>query len=377
MPGKTSEWRAVRSIHLQGGCRAVNGLNPKVQLEPLASNGQIASLTTPTYHGVFALLQGAGFLVLGADFYFDPAQTDSRRLPDWRTYHKLGLSTWPCAEQADQWSFVAHAAIQRKNGKLWDVASRICHQLRTCDWRVRQISECYRDQLSATVLAGKFKDGLRFVDGFTSVGYLAIQAFLMDACVLRDYLAEYRALLLSQEDKFTFRSKITGMAALKKKYLDKTDSNIPVDTFLRDATSPEGWLYELGKYRDLVVHVAPLASAGKSLYAMCKAIELDGGAALPSIKLPIPSAPHKISDARTSGTYFDDSELNFARFKNALKDYSSTLDGLEYAHSTLGRLAHLAWHLSFISPIKPEIPEVTEADIIEIESDAVWNSDES
>jgi len=300
---------AVRSIHLQGGCRA-NDLGGKLQLELTASNGKTAVLTPPTFHHAYGVLTRAGFTVVGADFYFEVAQADGRRLPDWRAYHHLGRTSWPCAEQADNWSFIAHAAILQKNRLLWDVASRVRHQLRSCDWRLRQISECYRDQLHSKVRNSQFVDGQRFDDGFTWLAYLAIQAFLVDACVLRDYLAEYRALILTQTGSVTFNGKVTRIGSLKKQCLSKGPLNIPVDQAMKKATEPGGWLHLLGSYRDLVVHYAPLASAGKSLYAVCRPLRLDAETTLPAIKLPIPPDPDKISAGRTSGAHFDDPEQN-------------------------------------------------------------------
>src|SRR5438105_3706009 len=87
------------------------------------------------------------------------------------------------------WRQIAHAAFKAKRGRLWDSASRIAHQLRVCGWRLRQVSEAYRDQLWARS-DGKFAAGQHFQDQFTWLVYLAIQSFLLDACILRDYIAE-------------------------------------------------------------------------------------------------------------------------------------------------------------------------------------------
>lgn len=369
-------WPAVRSIHLQGGCRS-NDVENMLQLEPVASNGEIASFQTPGYAAAYGLLSKAGFQIIGVDFYTEVEQADGRRLPSWRAYRHIGSTNWPCAEQADTWSFLAHSAIREKNGLLWDVASRISHQLRTCDWRLRQVSECYRDQLSATVRTQRFLDGRRFYDGFTWLGYLAIQAFLVDACVLRDYLAEYRGLILTQAGQHTFRRKITRISSLKTYYLDKVTLSVPVDQVLGKATEPGGWLYLLGTYRDLVVHSAPLARAGRDLYAVCKALPLDAAKTLPSIKLPIPPDPESIAKSRSSGAYWEDPEQNFARFRNALENPDVALDGLQYAHAALGHLSLLAIQLAAISPVKPEMPALTDKDIIQIEIVKGGNDDET
>ncbi len=376
MSATSSEAPAVRSIHLQGGCRA-NDVGGRLQLELLASNGRHAEVIPPSFHHAYGVLRRAGFLIVGADFFFEIEQADGRRLPSWRAHHPIRGTSWPCADQADKWSSIAHSAIRQKNGLLWDVATRISHQLRTCDWRLRQVSEAYRDQLHAKVRTGKFADGLRFFDGFTWLGYLAIQAFLVDACVLRDYLAEYRALVLTQSGQRTFTSKITRIASLKRQYLSKDQLTTPVDQQMQKATEAGGWLHLLGEYRDLVVHYAPLASAGQDLYALCTKIPLDAQKTLPSIKLPIPSDPDKISAARTSGAHVDDPEQNYARFLNAMKDPESALDGLGYAHSVLGHLSVLASELAAVSPVKPETRVLTDEDVLDfkiIESGGENNS---
>jgi hypothetical protein len=360
-----SEAPAVRSIHLQGGGRA-NDVGGLLQLELLASNGRHAELIPPSFHHAYGALRRAGFLVVGADFFFEIEQADGRRLPSWRAHHSFRGTSWPCAEQADKWSFIAHSAIRQKNGLLWDVATRVSHQLRACDWRLRQVSEAYRDQLHAKVRAEEFADGKRFFDGFTWLGYLAIQAFLVDACVLRDYLAEYRALVLSQSGEKVFTSKITRIASLKKQYLSRGQLAASVDQQLQQATEAGGWLRLLGGYRDLVVHYAPIASAGQDLYALCIRIPLDAQITVPSIKLPIPPDPDKISAERTSGAHVDDPEQNYARFLNAIKDPGSALDGLGYAHSVLGHLSVLASGLAALSPVKPEMPVLTDEDIFDI-----------
>jgi hypothetical protein len=360
------EWKAVRSVHLQGGCRAFNGLNNSVELRPIASNGKTAAIATPTYPALFGILEQAGFLVIGTDFYFGPEQTDGRRLPEWRSYNVVAGSVWPCIDQADKFSFIAHAAIKNKNGELWDVARRITYLLRTCNWRVRQISDAYHQQLSAYIRAKSFTAGTKRNDEFTWLGYLAIQSFLTDACTLRDYLAEYRALILSQAGTIAAKPRITKMASLISHYLNKSVPVAPVDKILSAATAVGGWLYEIGSLRDLAVHVAPLADADKNLYAVCKSVPIDSQTTLPSIKLPIPAEPAKIAESRYSGARFDDPQLNFARFSNALENPDAALDGLEFAHSSLGRLASLASELSAISPLLPEMPHLTPTDIIDL-----------
>jgi hypothetical protein len=260
---------------------------------------------------------------------------------------------------------MAHGAFQEKQGALWDIASRVRYQLRTCEWRLRQISEAYWKQLNAVVRNEGFKANRRFKDGFTWLGYLALQSFLVDACVLRDYLAEYRALILPSPEVGAERPKIRLMASLKKLYLDKLTSAGAIDQELREGTGPAGWLHRLSSYRDLVVHYAPLASAGKTLYAVCIALPIGGQAPVPTVKFPLPADPEIIKADRSTGAYLEDPALNYARFLNALEDPGTALDGMHYAHLTLGQLGKLAADLSALSPVKPSIPHFTNKDMLD------------
>ncbi len=366
MTDQAGELPPIRAIHLQGGCRA-HDVGNLLHLEPRASNGGVATYEPPSYGGAYKVLHNRGLQVVGVDFYEDLEQAQGRLPPKWRSLHLTGVPGWHCAKQADVWSFLAHSAIKQSNGLLWDVASRISQQLRVCDWRLRQISESYSNQL-ARVVHTKDTEGTRgFFDPLTWLAYLALQGFLVDACVLRDYLAEYRALLLAQSGAFTFSGKITTASSLRKHYLKVTELHAPVDQGLRVATDSGGWLQVLGAYRDLVVHCAPLASAGHDMYAVCVPLTLGDGVTLPSIKLPIPSDPALIAKRRTTGEYFEDPEQNYARFKNALADPATAQDGLLYSHSALGQLSLLAAQLAGISPVTPQMPVLTDKDNISVQ----------
>ncbi len=362
-----SDGRPVRCFHLGGGGRAFDTPGLRLGLIPPLTHGACATLSVPRFHAAYAVLQQSGLHVIGIDFYTTPEQADGRQPLDWRAFHPAGASEspWSCADQAAKWSFIAHAAFQEKQGPLWDVASRVRHQLRTCEWRLRQVSDAYWQQLDAVVRNQGFKENRRFKDGFTWLGYLALQAFLVDACVLRDHLAEYRALILPPAETNGGRPKIRLMASLKKHYLDRLASPQAVDHELLQATEPAGWLHRLSSYRDLVVHHAPLANAGKTLYALCLPFPIGDQAPLPTIKFPLPADPEVIKADRSTGAYLEDPELTYARFLNALEDPHSALDGMHYAHLTLGQLAKLAADLSMLSPVKPVMPNLTEKDMLD------------
>jgi hypothetical protein len=53
-------------------------------------------------------------------------------------------------------------------------------------------------------------------------------------------------------------------------------------------------------------------------------------------------------------------------FRDALADPRVALDGLHYAHATLGKMVALAADLSALMPVKPVMPHLTNKDLLEI-----------
>src|SRR5208282_747723 len=139
MNSNPNGWLAVRIVHLPGGCRAVNGFDPRVEFEPLAVNGKTAAITTREYATLFADLHTLGLKPFGVDFYSSDLEARGLVPPEWRPYHRWPDTAWPCSDEAERWSHIGHAAFSRKNARLWDIGSRIAHQMRVCSCRLRQI----------------------------------------------------------------------------------------------------------------------------------------------------------------------------------------------------------------------------------------------
>ncbi len=276
--------------------------------------------------------------------------------PEWRSINPTAYPPWLCTDQGHNWSFIANAAFIQKDGLFYDIASRISHQIRACEWRLRQLSEAYSDQLNGRLFSKSFKPNDRFLDGYTSLCYLALQSFLVDACTLRDYLSEFYSEAMIRKDDPS-APKITALSGLLKFWRSQPPQD-KAGVELRASSLPDNWLYELGAYRDLVVHVAPLANAAKTLLAFTKTIEFQGEL-LPAIQLPIPLRPAEVKNSRTTGRYFDDPNLNFARGLNFIEDIESARDSLEYAHVSMQQLGALCSSIASISPFAPEVPIVT------------------
>ena len=358
------DWLAARTVHLTGGCRAYNSFDPILEFEPNVPSKPKAQITLRGYNTLFADLKNSGLVPIGCDFISNSLEARSLVPPNWRTFHAWPDTIWPCQEEIDRWAQIGYAASNSKDVKLWDLARRVSHQLRVCAWRLRQVSESYREQLYAATGSGEFRIGVRFQDGFTWLAYLAIQAFLVDACILRDYLAEFYAAYACPDPDLVKGGQITRMSILKKKVLDKVTQSTDATRELKTATAEGGWLYKLGAYRNLVVHCVPLARADASLLALTTELTIAGVGAIPAISLPIPENPSAIAKSRAASTYLTVLEDQFLFFVRANRGATPSMDGLVYAYSCLDRLTKLIRVLASYSPVAPEVPHITDADVI-------------
>jgi len=326
---------AARIIHLVGGCRAINNPGPIVNFEPVTVEGKAEQFKIDTYGSIYLRLEALGIGIIGVDFYTHILEFKRIKLPQWRSFQRAKNTSWPVWEIAQKWSNIAYAAFKNKIGKLWDIGSRISHQLNVCDWRLREISESYRNQLSAKIRGNDFEVGQSFEDDFTWLAYLSIQSFLVDACILRDYLAEFVSEFIYNE------SKITRMSSLKNKILNKTTSNDYLIQNIKQQTSEDGWIKLLGDYRNLIVHYAPLALAERRLFSVCDKLTIGENICLPIIRCPIPENPARISASRYSSNHFANFEDQLNVFAKAAKGDIPIIDGLDYASAVLGNLATL------------------------------------
>lgn len=366
MVERDSQWLASRVVHLLGGCRAYNGFDPVLEFRPTQTSGRTAQSTIRGYYTLFTDLENMDLGVVGADFNSGLREAKIFLPADWRTYHASSGSNWACSNEIDRWAQIGNAGYRSKNIALWDIARRISHQLRVCSWRLRQISECYREQLHAQTISGRYKAGNWFEDEFTWLGYLSIQAFLVDACVLRDYLAEFYALYACSEPLVARgASPITSISGLLKKgVLSTSVCANPVTKELKLATDEDGWLYLMGAYRDMVVHCVPLARAEVSLYALNTELHVRGVGVLPSISLPLPANPAAIKKSRAKQEHLLTLQDDLESFAQVSKGGVASADGLAYAYTCIDNLTKLANQLATYSPLPPEIVSLSDEDII-------------
>lgn len=277
---------------------------------------------------------------------------------EWRAVHYQPHNAWLCHDAETAWSQIAYAAGKAKSGRLWDCAARIDYQIESCVRRLQQLSDGYVRQLSTLLARRQFPDGSRINDLWTQSVFLSIQSFLTDASVLRDYLAEFTA-------AFVFRvagsPRITTHAGLLKHI--KGGTSEPVMTAkLKQISGPGGWLSELGSYRDLIVHSAPLALAQRQLWVWCKSLRMPDGTRLPLVRFPLPPEPAAIMAARSKADYHDFKILS-EQFAGPADVNPAMKDALRYAHTVMGELAVLALELASYSPVPPQMPVLTDDDL--------------
>jgi len=364
MESSNQQWHASRIVHLLGGIRAINIDGPQVRIKPKTLHGKITQFNTRSYGAIFSDIHQLGFSVVGVDFFTHISEVKGETPPNWRVFNQAPSTAWTSEETARLWKGIAHSAFKQKQGHIWDLASRIGHQLRVCSWRVRQLSEAYHKQLVAKSSKNKLEPGQRYEDGFTWNTYLAVQSYLVDACILRDYLSEFAAIFVFSKRYGIETSHVSTIGGLIKKVLKDKNVNDSLAQDLRKATKEGGWLKALGEYRDLVVHSAPLSHAEMRLYAVTDVIQIDSEGSVPLIKIPLPNDPGAISAKRASRKHFSDFEAQFNKYIESVREDHPTVDALTYIVKTHGELAELAMILSKQSPVPYQDIVLTDRDII-------------
>ena len=356
------EWPAARVIHLLGGCRATHGFDPNVTLFPPTIDGKDASFISKGFRSLYSEIESLKLKLIGVDFYTHVLALEGHIPPEWRPFHRQRQSLWPATEAMQIYQRIGHGAFKRDNGALWDLASRVAYQLEIVSWRLREVSEAYHATLKAQIGRRAFRAGCEFEDGFMGLVYFALQSFLIDACILRDYLAELGVVVLSgRHGNASVRERITTMSGLRKHLTSEINEPRLIVQELKKATAPDGWITLLGNYRNLIMHSAPLERAEKRLFALCGSLNIDAGRSIPAIYCPIPEDPLRIQKARSTGKQFEGFESQFDLFASR---NIPRVDGMDYAHAVLRNLAILAQQLATLSPIPPEFMVFTEADIV-------------
>jgi len=346
-------------FHLLGGLRALHAECLPLRIEPGSEQGGSLDVQSQSPLPVIPKLRELGLSVIGVRSLSNRWELDGIIPGEWRTFHTGSTRRWLSFEGRQKWFEIAHAATKQRLGKLWDMAARISYQIEACTCRFEETSDRYAGQLRSLVTRGSFKSGRRFEDLLTQRVFLSIQSFLVDACVLRDFLAEFAAAYVYNEEAV----RITTLSTLIKRVLKDQSRQDATSIKLRNATAEDGWLTLLGHYRDLVVHSAPLALAKKRLWVRCEVRRLPDGRTLPCVRFPLPIDPRQILRTRSGGDLYEGFSRLVEEFLGPTENDAASKDALEYVHEVFGNLGMLALELMSFSPVPPEIPILTDDDL--------------
>ncbi|MGP3590694.1 hypothetical protein [Vagococcus sp. WN89Y] len=114
-----------------------------------------------------------------------------------------------------------------------------------------------------------------------------------------------------------------------------------------------GWLFELGHYRDLVIHSAPINIASHRLYEIHEAIPIADNKTLPSVRFPLPANPDQLYSERCKKNDFNKYIEQVERLSRISMQERGKYDCLEYALKVFGLLCKLALEISKESPFEP------------------------
>jgi len=231
------------------------------------------------------------------------------------------------------WGHIARSARKAGNDEAAGIASHASFALRTAGLRLRDISREYRFQNSHAV-RHKTRDGGKF-DNLRSFDLqMNLHSLLADLCTAREHLACFAARYILDLGRTDWR-----MAQLAK----RLDAN-PVDHPLADKLNAilnddGGWMDQLVSYRNFISHQAPIEHLGdKYLRARHIAVE---NALVYRIEFRIPTHPKRPTEGQR-------------------------VDAMERFRFLALKMRELAALIATWSPYKPEIPTISDCDVVRV-----------
>ncbi|HAS8349136.1 TPA: hypothetical protein I7712_22350 [Vibrio vulnificus] len=341
-----------RMAYLSGGGVAV--IEPQsdvITLWPKTTDGKVVEIKIDTFGKLYYALRKYNLTIVGVEFTTHHSEYIGEAPKQFRGYTEQE-AIWPNWDAAQKWSELALSAFHNKHGLSYDLSNRISFQLKTINNRLRTLSSSYQKQLNALVLKNDFKAGQRFQDGYTDLVYQEFHSFLFDAGILRDNLCEYIYNFSGHGSRKEDGKEITTASGLFKS-LKKAPNLTQLESYLKNEMSKGGWIFELGQYRDLVMHSAPINIANHRLFAIHEPITLPDGKELLSVRFPLPSNPSKLYSERCKRDDFDKYIEQFEKLSQLSLEDRGEYDCLEYAHKVSGLLSNLSLEVAKESPFKP------------------------
>lgn len=348
------EWPLCgRYVHLSGGLGAINAPGSNiVKVESIPSSSESISFSINNYGDLYSEIIKLNFNIIGIEFIHDNKVISGENPAEWRSYSDQA-DCWKNSDAQQRWAQLSISSVHNKNGLCYDLSSRIRYQLESANQRLKELSNSYHDQLKSIVLSDKIpKQNRRLQNGFTDIVYQRFQTFLFDICILRDYLSEFLYHYSRNGELHIDRKVITTAGGLFK-LLKSSTTRTELECKFFEIMSEHGWLKELGAYRDLVMHSAPINIANHRLYCIEESITTISNDKIRSIRFPIHGNPDEVFKKRANRNNFEQYFNEMKLIAQATAMEHGKYDCLDYACSALQNMSNLALEVATIAPIKP------------------------
>lgn len=351
------DWPYVlREVHLLGGAYAINSPEKKdtVIVFPNTFDNKQAKLTLKSFGQLYSGLNRFCTKPIGVNFLYHTNHFDGSSLPEFRFYHDYKSKQWSHDYARQAWGEISISAYRFQQGHLFDLSKRIQHMVDSINNSFFDLSISYRNQLNARIVNNDLKIGQKFDDAFSHLIYDKFQIFLFNACILRDYLAEF-VFHYVIPNEIKIEKHMTTTSRIYKKYYKDRDVQTDFDKYFKKICSPDGWLHKLGAYRDLVMHACPLSMPNKRAWIRLETTNLFDNKQLPRIIAPIPKNPDSISIERNKFEFFTDFTRLIDQYFDRSNDESESIDLLEYSVEVMQYFGELLCETIPLSPIKGQM----------------------
>lgn len=313
-----------------------------------------ASLQPLRLEKLFSCLSTCGLPILGITSFQFSDELTGRRVPLFMAWQDAEY--WWGAKQAhDRWHMVSYGAEVVGQAHLADVADRIACAVDECETHLKNLCNAYATQLGAQDTETWALPSRCFFDSHSQAVYPAIHSFFWQLAVLRDLLAEFAS-------KHVFgHHAITTYKGLLDKLKRDSARDPAFASQLIAAGDSGGWISVFTSYRNLFTHAASLRSI-QGIHHTFQDTRILYARSVPQLCYPLPRDPDLLARQRSAMAA---ANKLVADSEPAEPNRSHEPDALEYLATTFDKFVSLAIALALRSPVEPQMPTITDDDIIE------------
>jgi hypothetical protein len=352
---------AVRKVYLEGGLLALSIPEQPVFIYPSKNSSEESAISfnLESYYDLFPALKSLNVMPIVIQYFESPDQLEGLVQP--MTFPAFwNVRDGEYAKSPHElWRSLAHAGYTADNIVFFDLCSRVSFSIQACVVRLTELAEAYHLQIREKCRNAGFVSGNRFLTTNSKSVFLRTHSLFIELGTLRDQLAEFAAAYVFHVNK---ASTMAGLLRLLK----SNNENHPLAKTLIDCTneSDNGWLARLGKYRDLIVHAAPLAQVTHKVFLVQRYLPSCVELQLPSMYFPMPSNPFIACRTRSNGLPFESVEEWIQATATYNPDNDNAPDALNYCYEALANMLQLAKLVASFSPIQPKRFTLTPESII-------------